>query len=468
MANARQVIKQGVCQGDFDFAGYRALNLDLSGLASGAPFHDDTALIRATGDPTKLARFVISANTTGTQRVFTLPNYDGQLATLAGAEAITGKTVVGIRSSLAAFDLRLVSAESLSAARTLTLYVDDANRNVQFGGDVVFGDDFETIGAFPITLTATSSTALTLPVSGTVATTSQIPTISDVAYNATTWNANLDGASKNAIRDKFESLLTAPFADTTALVAGSADATKLLKFEVDGFTTETTRTLTVQNKSGTIACLDDVPDTADIVFSADEAGRQLYLAGDVSFFGKFTLAGGFDAEFLVTAGTSVTVPTEGMLATRAGEETLTNKTISGGSVLSISELSILPEGLVYALSLAANTSDASSNRALTFAIGNADRTMTMAGNLSIGGNLITGGALTTANAFTTAGNFALTLTQIGATNVTLPTNGSLVAWVGVPASAIAAGTAGQAAYDSGFLYICVATNEWERVAVATW
>lgn len=30
-----------------------------------------------------------------------------------------------------------------------------------------------------------------------------VPTISDVAYDATSWNANLDGATKNALRDKF-------------------------------------------------------------------------------------------------------------------------------------------------------------------------------------------------------------------------------------------------------------------------
>lgn len=30
--------------------------------------------------------------------------------------------------------------------------------------------------------------------------------ISDIAYNEATWNGNLEGASKNALRDKFESL----------------------------------------------------------------------------------------------------------------------------------------------------------------------------------------------------------------------------------------------------------------------
>lgn len=36
-----------------------------------------------------------------------------------------------------------------------------------------------------------------------------IPTVDDTAYNATSWNANLDGATKNAIRDKIETIDTA-------------------------------------------------------------------------------------------------------------------------------------------------------------------------------------------------------------------------------------------------------------------
>jgi hypothetical protein len=38
----------------------------------------------------------------------------------------------------------------------------------------------------------------------------------------------------------------------------------------------------------------------------------------------------------------------------------------------------------------------------------------------------------------------------------------------IPASATAAGVAGQTAYESGFFYVCVATNVWQRVAIATW
>jgi hypothetical protein len=40
-------------------------------------------------------------------------------------------------------------------------------------------------------------------------------------------------------------------------------------------------------------------------------------------------------------------------------------------------------------------------------------------------------------------------------------------WVNVPASATAPGVAGQVAYAPGFLYICVSSNTWQRVAIAT-
>lgn len=416
MTGAKTPILHGVLQGDLDAGGYRILNLDLSSLASGAPFSDATALIRGSDDATKLMRFEIDGFTTATTRAFTLPNYDAQLATLAGAEALTGKTVLGLRSSLAAFDLRLASAESLSAARTLNIFVDDANRNVQFGGDVTFADEFTTIGAFPIVLTATGSTTLTLPTSGTIATTDQVPTISDVAYNATTWNANLDGASKNAIRDKIESLLTPPFDDDKTLLFNNLDATKLLKISLAGLTTGTTRTLTAPDKSGTLALLDDVPDVAGIIFSSDEVGRQLSLSGDVSFFGKFTLAGGFDAEFTLTAATGVTFPTEGTLATRAGTETLTNKTLTGPVINAASVLGLRSSVVAFDLRLASAESLGAA-RTLSIFVDDADR------NIQIGGDVTFG------SEFTTLGAFPIVLTATDSTALTLPTSGTVASFV---------------------------------------
>lgn len=37
-----------------------------------------------------------------------------------------------------------------------------------------------------------------------------------------------------------------------------------------------------------------------------------------------------------------------------------------------------------------------------------------------------------------------------------------------PASATAAGTAGQIAWDANFIYVCIAPNTWKRTAISTW
>ena len=39
---------------------------------------------------------------------------------------------------------------------------------------------------------------------------------------------------------------------------------------------------------------------------------------------------------------------------------------------------------------------------------------------------------------------------------------------GTPSSATATGTAGTIQYDSNYIYVCVATNTWKRVAISTW
>lgn len=67
-----------------------------------------------------------------------------------------------------------------------------------------------------------------------------------------------------------------PFVDTTNIIMGSADNTKLLRFEVDGFTAATTRTLTPQNASYTIAGLE----TANL-FTADQSiNNTIFLLTD--------------------------------------------------------------------------------------------------------------------------------------------------------------------------------------------
>lgn len=53
---------------------------------------------------------------------------------------------------------------------------------------------------------------------------------------------------------------------------------------------------------------------------------------------------------------------------------------------------------------------------------------------------------------------------------TLSTSGDniLVSTSQTPASASAAGTTGEIAWDSSYIYVCIATNTWKRAALSTW
>lgn len=50
----------------------------------------------------------------------------------------------------------------------------------------------------------------------------------------------------------------------------------------------------------------------------------------------------------------------------------------------------------------------------------------------------------------------------------LNVDGTLTIGSHAPANATATGTVGTITYASGFVYVCVATNTWQRVAIATW
>ena len=70
---------------------------------------------------------------------------------------------------------------------------------------------------------------------------------------------------------------TLPIVDTTGIAKGSGDATKIVRLEVDGITTETTRVLTVQDKDYTIADKAEVDKTkkTTLGLTVDGGGIEL-------------------------------------------------------------------------------------------------------------------------------------------------------------------------------------------------
>lgn len=86
------------------------------------PATDTTPLIKGSADATKLARFEVDGFTTGVTRVFGLPDYNGDLATVAGTELFYNKSLYNpsIAFLNAAFTRYFgFSGDTLTANRTL-------------------------------------------------------------------------------------------------------------------------------------------------------------------------------------------------------------------------------------------------------------------------------------------------------------------------------------------------------------
>lgn len=114
--------------------------------------------------------------------------------------------------------------------------------------------------------------------------------------------------------------LIPPFVDTTAIVKGSADATKLARLEVDGLTTATTRVLTVQNKNYTLAGTDDV--------ATSTAAAAAALAAHVASADEHT---GYQKESEKAAANGYASLDSGTLVPAAQLPVLVGDTGSGGT-----------------------------------------------------------------------------------------------------------------------------------------
>lgn len=167
---------------------------------------------------------------------------------------------------------KIASGAAISRTTIYTDLLPDSTANTRKLGyttqrwDEINGASLDLSGAANITgnlsaavIDATGSPAYR--VSGTtVINASRAATFTDLTINTSSapavgdvWTATSTGGAGSW---QTPTAGTAPFIDSTAIIKGSSDATKLLKIEVDGFTTATTRTLTPQNNSYTIAGTD--------------------------------------------------------------------------------------------------------------------------------------------------------------------------------------------------------------------
>lgn len=170
-----------------------------------------------------------------------------------------------------------------------------------------------------------------------------------------------------------------------------------------------------------------------ITLTTNDADRTVSLAGNLTTAGAFSTSGANALTLTTTGATNVTLPTTGTLATLAGVEALTNKTVNGLTITTTTGTLTLASGSSLITS-GANSVTLTSTGATNVTLPTTGTLATLAGsealtNKTINGLTVTSGTgtLTIANGSTlaTSGANSITLTSTGATSVTLPTSGTL-------------------------------------------
>ena len=174
------------------------------------------------------------------------------------------------------------------------------------GHTLTFANPFTTSGAYPLTLTATASTNVTLPTTGTLAT---------LAGTETLTNKSVD-ADNNTISNLEVDNLKAGVLDTDLSTVSASDDTlasaKAIKTYVDAQVT-----------------------AADLDFAGDSGTGAVDLDSQT-----FTVAGGTGLTS-TASGQTVTLDIDSTVATLTGSQTLTNKTLTTPVISSISNTGTL-------------------------------------------------------------------------------------------------------------------------------
>ena len=342
-------------------------------------------------------------------------------AQLANSAVTIGGTSVSLGATVTTFTgLSSLTSTTLIGTTVVSGSVDGANSISIASGSITF--EGSTADGYEIAVTAAdaagSDKTITLPnETGTVLTTATSIANSNLANSSVTIGSTAVslGATAASLAGVTSITSAAVVTDDDGFrVRDNSDATKQLAFECSGITTSTTRTMTIPDADGTIATQAYVNaqiTAEDLDVSDGSTAISIDLNSET-----LTLAGGTGVTSTAATNT-VTFAIDATVATLAGSQTLTNKTITAPTVssLTLSDASIIFEGATAnAHETTVTVTDPTGDRTITLP----DTTGTV--SLITATETLTNKTLTdpTINAATVTGTVASTATVTGTLDLT--------------------------------------------------